>query len=59
MTIDDVIVFVSNHVGRQIPTIGGRKHFSVKPKGDSAFIFLTQNNSERNELDSQKPENLK
>ena len=50
MTLDDVISFVSKNQGRKLPTIGGRKKFSVEPKGESkTFVFVTEKATPRHE----------
>jgi hypothetical protein len=49
MTIEDVVSFVSNNPGRQIPTVGGHADFTVKTRGEKAFIFITQSGTKRNE----------
>jgi HNH endonuclease len=49
MTLNDVISFVASNIGRQFPTAGGRATFSVQPRGEKAFIFVTQKETKRNE----------
>jgi hypothetical protein len=49
MSLDEVIAFVARNQDQQIPTIGGRAKFRVRPNGDKAFVFITQKETARNE----------